>query len=116
MGSHVIFFGWDRPIPGREAASAGLFQEFTQYLAGLQGDGTIESFQPVFLNSHGGDLNGFILIQGDGAKLDAMVSSEKWIRFNIQAGLYLDGAGTIRGTTGDLLMEQMGIWTSLIPD
>ena len=116
MSSHVIFFGWNRPIPGRESASAGLFQEFVHYLAGLQGDGTIESFQPVFLNSHGGDLNGFFLIQGQGAKLDALVSSEQWIRFNMRAGLHLDGAGFIRGTTGDLLMEQMAIWTSLIPD
>ena len=29
----------------------------------------IESFEPVFLEPHGGDLTGFILIQGDAAKL-----------------------------------------------
>lgn len=115
MSSNVIFMGWNRPTPGREALSAELFQETLQYLGGLQQAGTIQSFQPVLLAAHGGDLNGFILIQGDSAQLDALASSDEWFGQVTRAGLRLDGFGVIRGATGDLLMEWMARWSSSIP-
>ena len=43
MGSSVILFGWNRPIPGREKLSAGHFDEFVQYLGGLQKKGGIHA-------------------------------------------------------------------------
>lgn len=60
MDSNAIVFGWNRSIPGREPLSAEHFQEFVQYLTGLKEKGTIESFDTVILNPHGGDLNGFL--------------------------------------------------------
>ena len=115
MSSNVIFMGWDRPVPGREAMSAEHFQEVMQYLGGLQGAGTIESFQPVLLNSHGGDLNGFILIQGESAKLSALQATEEWVAHVTRGAFHLEGLGIVRGVTGEALMEQMALWTSLIP-
>lgn len=115
MSSNVIFFGWNRPVPGREKSSAQHFQEFVQYAAELQQAGTIQSFQPVLLTIHGGDLNGFFLIQGEPAKLDALVSTAEWLTHVTRAGLHLEGAGIVRGATGELLMEQMSLWTQLIP-
>ena len=115
MSSNIVFFGWNRPIPGRETMSAEHFQEFLQYATGLQGEGAIESFEPVILNIHGGNLNGFVIIRGEPAKLDALLSSEEWLKHMIRAGLHLEGAGAVRGTTGELLMKQMGLWTELIP-
>ena len=69
MGTNVVFMGWDRPTPGREQMAVAHFQEFTQYLGGLQQAGTIQSFDTVLLNSHGGDLNGFALIRETRASL-----------------------------------------------
>ena len=115
MSSNIIFMGWNRSVPGREAMSAEHFQEVMQYLGGLQQEGAIESFQPVLLTVHGGDLNGFILIQGESAKLDAVASSEEWMAHVTRGGLHLEGFGVVRGVTGDLLMEWMARWGSLIP-
>ncbi len=115
MGTNVIFVGWDRPIPGCERSALGLFQEFMQYLGGLQQAGTIQSFDTVFLNPHGGDLNGFAFIRGDSDKLDAMLSSEAWEMHALRAGLELDGFGFLRGVTGDLLMKQMQFYMQNIP-
>ncbi len=78
MSSNIIFFGWNRPIPGREKLSGAHFQEFAQYLGGLQQSGTIQSFEAVLLDPHGGDLNGFFLIRGEPAKLDAVMASDAW--------------------------------------
>ena len=114
MSANVIFFAWNRSIPGREETSAQHFQEFVGYLQEQQQAGTIDSFAPVFLNTHGGDLNGFFLIQGDGDALDGLVASDDWIRHMMRAALHLEGAGAVRGVTGDLLMQRMGMWTDMV--
>jgi len=115
MGSNVMLFGWNRSVPGREKVSAQHFEEFVKYLGGLQQKGAIQTFDVVFLDPHGGDLNGFFLIKGDSAKLDALVSTTEWITHITRAALHLDGSGVIRGVTGDEIMGRMALWTSLIP-
>ncbi len=115
MGSNVIFFGWNRSIPGRERLSAQHFQEFVQYLGGLQQNGTIHSFDVVFLNAHGGDLNGFFLIRGDSGKLAELVRTSDWVTHMTRAVLHLEGSGAVLGVTGDTVAERMKLWTSLLP-
>ena len=78
MSSNVVFVGWNRSIPGREGTSAADFQEFAQYVGGLQQTGAVKSFEAVLLDPHGGDLNGFFLIRGETAKLDAVIASDAW--------------------------------------
>jgi hypothetical protein len=114
MASNVMLFGWNRSIPGREKISAQHFEEFVKYLSGLQQKGAIQGFDTVFLNTHGGDLNGFFLIKGDSAKLDALVSTTEWITHITRAAHHLDGSGVIRGVTGNEVTERMALWTSLI--
>jgi hypothetical protein len=115
MGSNVMLFGWNRSIPGREKVSAHHFEEFVKYLSGLQRNGAIQTFDAVLLDAHGGDLNGFFLIKGASAKLDALVSTTEWITHVTRAALHLDGSGLIRGVTGDEIAGRMALWTSVIP-
>jgi hypothetical protein len=115
MGPNLIFFGWNRSIPGRESMGAEHFQDFTRYLTGLQQEGRIESFDTVFLSTHGGDMNGFFLIRGDSAKLDEIVSTTEWVGHMIRADMHLEGSGAVRGHTGDLIQEIFGIWSNTIP-
>lgn len=116
MGTNALFFAWNRSIPGREKLSAAHFGEFMQYLQELQQSGSIESFEPVLLDSHGGDLNGFFLIRGEPANLAALVSTQEWQTHMARAVLHLDGAGAVRGLSGDAVMERMALWTTLIPE
>jgi hypothetical protein len=85
-----------------------------QYLGGLQQAGTIQSFEPVFLDPHGGDMNGFCLIRGDSDKLDRLISSEKWEDLLARAGFHLDGIGVVRGVTGDLLTARFARYQALV--
>jgi hypothetical protein len=115
MKTNAILVGWNRPIPGREAQSAGLFQEFLQYLTGLQQAGKIQYFEPVLLSPHGGDLNGFILIHGDTGQLDALEADDDWFTFVTRAGLVLDGNGVVRAASGELVTEWMTAWAKVMP-
>ena len=115
MSSNVILFGFDRSIPGREMLSAQHFQTFTEYLGGLQRKGTIQSFEPVFLDPHGGDMNGFFLIRGESPKLDELIAGDEWHTHVIRAMLHLNKLGVVRGATGALIAERMAMWTKEIP-
>jgi hypothetical protein len=114
MASNVVLFGWNRSIPGREKTSGTHFEEFVTYLGGLQKSGSIQGFDIVFLDPHGGDLNGFFLVKGEPAKLDAVLSSTDWFTHMTRAALHLQGSGSIRGVTGDEVMTRMALWSSLI--
>jgi hypothetical protein len=115
MNASVILFGWNRSIPGREKVSAGHFDEFVKYLVGLQQKGAIGTFDAVFLDAHGGDLNGFFLIRGESDKIDTLVSTTEWVTHITRASLHLEGAGVIRGVTGDEIMKRMAMWVNAIP-
>ena len=115
MTSNVILFGWNRPMAGRENLSAAHFGDFVSYLEGLKGSGAIESYDVVFLDSHGGDLNGFFLIKGAAAKLDALMSTTDWLTHMTRAAFHLEGPGAVRGTVGDNTLQRMTLWTGLIP-
>ena len=62
MPDYGIFVGFGTPVRGREAKSLEVFNEALQWYAQLEQEGTIESFEAVFLEPHGGDLGGFILL------------------------------------------------------
>jgi len=115
MGSNLILFGWNRSIPGREKLSAQHFDEFVQYLGGQQKSGKIQSFEVVFLDGHGGDMNGFFLIRADTAKLDALTASADWVGHMTRATLHLENSGAVRGVTGDTVTERMKLWKSHLP-
>ncbi len=115
MGTNALFFAWNRSIPGREKLSSAHFQEFVQYLGALQQRGAIKSFDSVFLDPHGGDLNGFFLLRAETAKLDALVATPEWQSHMVRAGVHLEGSGTVRGFTGDAVMERMNLWNKHIP-
>ena len=115
MSSNVVFFAWNRSIPGRERLSAEHFQEYVQYLAGLQQKGTVQSFDTVFLDPHGGDLNGFFLIRGEPTNLDALVASPEWVAHVTRALFHLERSGVVRGLTGELIAARMELWTRHIP-
>jgi hypothetical protein len=108
-----MFFAWNRSIPGREQESATHFQEFSQYLGEQQQQGKISSFTPVFLNPHGGDLNGFFLIHGESSSLDAIMSSDAWMQHMMRAALHLEGSGAVRGVAGDEVGSRMAQWKEL---
>jgi hypothetical protein len=95
--------------------SAQHFQEFVGYLEGLQKDGRIQSFDSIFLHFHGGVLNGFFLIKGEPAILDALVESEEWENHMMRAAVHLQGSGMIRGACGELAHARMNAWTKIVP-
>lgn len=111
---HVLFIGWNRPVPGREKAALEVFRSSLAYYNELKASGQVASVEPVLLAPHGGDLNGFIVLKGDAAKLDAVRQADKFRDLMTKAALNVLGMGVIEGWSGESMTKQMERYASII--
>jgi hypothetical protein len=116
MADHVLFLGWNRVVAGREQQAMKLWQKFMEFNTGLQSEGKIESFEPVILAAHGGDLNGFIMIKGDAEKLAKVRADDVFGDLAIEANYCLDKFGIVLGFIGDSIMDQLSRWSKLFAE
>jgi len=108
MAGEALFLGWGPVIRGREHKSLQVFQETIEYYGKLQQEGQIESFEPVLIAPHGGDLGGFVLLRGERGRLDEIRSSEEFERLVTRAASVVDNVGVINAYTSDALGQAMG--------
>jgi hypothetical protein len=111
---YVLFIGWNRAIPGREKAALELFREAQAFYGEQKASGQITSFESVILSAHGGDLNGFILVKGEQAKLDALQHSDKFQDLTTKVVLNVQGVGVIRGWSGESLTSQVQRYAKVV--
>ena len=114
MADAAIFIGWGATIEGREAKALGVFGEAIAYYGSLQQQGTIESFEPVILTPHGGDLAGFILLRGEAAKLATLKQTEEFQRQQVRAQLIVHNLGVIDAAIAGSLATGMATFQQQI--
>jgi hypothetical protein len=113
MAGDALFLGWGPVVRGRESRALDVFQETIGYYGKLQQEGKIESFEPILLNPHGGDLGGFVLIRGERAALDEIAASGDFRKLVAKAGSIVDNVGVIAAFGGEVLAQQMGVFRSV---
>ena len=107
MAKAGLFLGWGMPIPGREQKAVQLFQEVMQFYGRLQQQGEIESFEPILLEPHGGDLGGFVLLRGDAEKIARLRISAEFNSYTQRAQLLLMDVGIVGAIYGEELQQSM---------
>jgi hypothetical protein len=110
MADSGLFIGFGAPIRGRERQAIKVFNETFEYYSRLQQEGEIESFEPVILEPHGGELGGFFLLRGDQDKLARLRGSEEFERRTVRADLIVENLGIVGAALGDRLMSQMAVY------
>jgi hypothetical protein len=114
MADAGLFVGWGPVARGREKDAVELFNEILAYYGRLAEEGEIESFEPVFLEPHGGDLSGFVLLRGGAEKLAEVRVSAEFSQFSIRAALVVDNFGVVGADLADRLQRQMGFYIEQI--
>jgi hypothetical protein len=110
MADSGLFIGFGAPVRGRERQSVKVFNEVFEYYSRLQQEGEIESFEPVLLEPHGGELDGFFLLRGDQDKLARVRSSEEFERLIVRGQLIVDSLGVVGAALGGRLMSQLSVF------
>ena len=114
MADAGLFIGWGEVVRGREGQATELFNDWLGYLTRLQEEGTIEGFEPVFLEPHGGDLGGFILARGEPEKLASLRASEEFAQFGIRTTMVVDNFGVVGADLGERLQRQFEFFAEQI--
>ena len=114
MADAGLFIGFGDPVRSRESQAVEVFNETLAYYGRLQEEGEIESFEPVFLEPHGGDLGGFILLRGDAEKLAALRVSDEFTQLTLRAGLCVESIGVVGADLAERLQRQMAFYTEQI--
>jgi hypothetical protein len=113
MADFGLFIGYGFPARGREEGAVKVFQELIGLLMAQQQQGNIASFEPVFLNPHGGELGGFVLVRGERAALDALVASDDFQRLMNRAQIIVDNFGVVNCVFGQ---ESQRLIETFLPD
>ncbi len=113
MAGDALFLGWGPVVRGRELKALEVFQETLTYYGSLQQEGRIDSFEPVLIAPHGGDLAGFILLRGSRGSLDEVRSSDEFRRLVVRAASIVNDIGVIDAYTGEALGQQMALFQSV---
>jgi hypothetical protein len=116
MAGDAVFIGWGAPVWGREQKGLEVFGEAAELWGRLQQEGMIESYEPVFLGPHGGDLQGFFLLRGERAKLDELVRSEEFERVATRAGLVVQSFGVVPAYWGEGIQRPLAVYQEASAD
>jgi hypothetical protein len=111
MADFGLFIGFGLPVRGRERQAITVFNEVFEYYSRLQQEGQIESFEPVLLEPHGGELGGFFLLRGDQDKLASIRSSDEFERHTVRGQLSVENIGVVAATLGGRLAAQITLFT-----
>ena len=114
MADAGLFIGWGQVVRGREGPAVDGFNETVEFFGQLQGYGRIESFEICFLDPHGGDLDGFMLLRGSTEQMDAVRSDEEFLRHMTRATLRVENFGLIGASLGEGIARQMAMFNEEI--
>jgi hypothetical protein len=116
MADSGLFIGFGIPVRGRERQGIKVFNEAFAYYARLQQQGEIESFEPVLLQPHGGELGGFFLLRGDQDKLARVRATEEFERLTVRGQLIVDHLGIVDAALGDRVAAQVSVLAQQVED
>jgi hypothetical protein len=116
MADAGLFIGWTVPVRGREQKSLTVFDKALELFGRLQQQGEIEGFEVVFLEPHGGDLGGFVLLRGDGDRLAQVRVSDEMQRLVARADLTVDGFGVVGAVVGDGIQPQFELYRAQLDE
>jgi hypothetical protein len=108
MATACLFIGWNRPYPGQnKEAFAYLVKEGSARLEAWKREGFFESSEMFGLTAHGGDLNGFVILKGERAKLDELRRTDAFEKFSMTMGSMFDRYGVVPGVTEEGMKKVM---------
>ena len=116
MADTGLFIGWGAPIAGREAKGLEVFNESLAYYGRLQQEGTIDSFETVLLEPHGGDLQGFVLLRGSQDAIARLRADDEFARLTTRASLIVESLGIISAALGDGPEEAIGTYQQAVSE
>jgi hypothetical protein len=110
MADFGLFIGFGFPVRGREQKAAQVFNEAVALWTRWQEEGTIESWDAIFLEPHGGDLGGFFLLRGEQDAVGKARASDDLTTLATRAQLIVENFGIVGAEMGERVGSQMELF------
>ena len=110
MEKGALFVGWGSIIPGREKTASKVLGDAMGYLQGLSAQGVIDSFDVILLEPHGGELEGFVLLKGDKARLAQLRVDDAFIQVIVGVQLVHSKVGVVGAYAGAQVPALLQLW------
>jgi hypothetical protein len=110
MADSGLFIGWGQVVRGREGPAVDSFNDTVNFLGQLRANGRIEDFEIVFLEPHGGDLAGFLLVRGTTDQMNAVRGDEEFTRAMLRADLVVENLGIVGAALNERIASQMAMY------
>jgi hypothetical protein len=117
MADRMLLISWGSAVRGREERSLDVFNEAMGLYGRMQQEGRIESFDVALLKPNA-SMDGFLMIRGTGAQIDAIQDDPEFLRMMTDAQLIVDDLCTCEGWTGEGVAQMMEMFreaTSKVP-
>ena len=114
MADRILFVGWGAPTLGREERALEVFNESIGFYGRCQQEGTIESFDVIFLEPHGGGLSGYVELHGSADQLAALRENEEFQQLLTDASLIVDELGLVGGFANEGVARQVGMFQEAV--
>lgn len=111
MSKAALFIGWGAIIPGREKKAEEVLHESVAYCTRLQQQGVIDSFEAFFLEPHGGELEGFVIVRGDKDSIAKLRLDEEFQSTIVAVQLVHTKVGVVGAYTGRELQSVAALWS-----
>jgi hypothetical protein len=106
MTNAAIYLSWGRPTTGRETRSLEVFSQAVEYYATLKTKGTLSDFKVYFAtNGQLADFGGFMLLEGEVAKLRTVLDSDDFQKLLIKAHHVVDHLRVVHLGTGEEIQK-----------
>jgi hypothetical protein len=113
MADRMLLISWGTPVRGLEERGLEVFNEALGLMGRMQQDGRIESFDVALLRPNG-DLNGFVMVRGTAAQIDAIQQDEEFVRNTADAAMIVDGLRHTEGFINEGVAGQIEIYREAI--
>ncbi|HEY8560135.1 MAG TPA: hypothetical protein VIL74_07150 [Pyrinomonadaceae bacterium] len=110
MAKGALFVGWGAIVAGREKVAPKVLGDAVAYLERLQGEGTIDGFDVVLLEPHGGDLGGFVLVRGEKETIARLRVDDEFMRLIVAVQLVHQKVGVVGAYTGAEMQSLFRMW------
>ena len=106
MADRVLFLSWGAPTAGREERSVEVFNDALGYYGRLQQEGRIERFDVALFGAHAG-INGYMVLHGSHAQLDAVEEDDEFRDITTAAALVVADLDICEGVTDAGIAAEM---------
>jgi hypothetical protein len=110
----MIHISWGATIAGRETRGLEVFNEVLGLYGRMQQEGRIESFDVALLVPNGGDVEGYINLNGSAEQLAAVREDEDYMRSMADASLVVHDLCICEGFANAGVAQQMAIYQDAI--